>query len=92
MQSVKREEKEGPWRCGGNGTAICRVSIVSWRERDGHLQGINRLMHRYYAQNCIVNPLCPRAVFSVKVEMPIRDSLSFKQLSMAFIETCLKNA
>jgi hypothetical protein len=26
-----------------------------------------------------------------KVEEPISDNLSFKQLSMAFIETCLRN-
>jgi hypothetical protein len=32
-----------------------------------------------------------QGILGVKVEEPIPDSLSFKQLSMAFIETCLMN-
>jgi hypothetical protein len=34
---------------------------------------------------------CSFGLYSNKVKEPIPNNLSFKQLSMAFIETCLKN-
>jgi hypothetical protein len=53
--------------------------------------GIISVSQEYHPRYQVKSRLNRRARVGIKVEEPIPDSLSFKQLSMAFIERCLKN-